>query len=179
MPKKRKRGPGRGFIVAAGLALFTVAGVVLILLLPAKAKRYVAPPGPVVSDNVKASLEPLRGKVVLLDFWATWCGPCRMEIPGFIDLQQKYRDKGLEIVGVSLDPLTPPQGRPDQVDPFMKKMKINYTIWMVNSMGATTGFDCGEGIPTTYLLDRNLHEVGRYVGVHPESFFEDAIKKLL
>jgi thiol-disulfide isomerase/thioredoxin len=178
MPKKRKRGPNRGFIIAAGLALFTVAGVVALMLLPGKAKRYVAPPEPVVSTNVKDSLQSLRGKVVLLDFWATWCGPCRMEIPGFVDLQQRYRDKGLEIVGVSLDGVTP-QGRPDSVGIFMKKMNINYTILIVNNMGATVGYDFTQGIPTTYLIDRNNNVVNTYVGVHQEAVFEDAIKKLL
>ncbi|PYT03547.1 MAG: hypothetical protein DMF60_18015 [Acidobacteria bacterium] len=138
-------------------------------------------PIPGVTDDVQQSLAAYRGKVVILDFWATWCGPCRMEIPGFIALQNKYRDQGLEIVGISIDPIAPrgnPGGAP-AVAPFIKDNGINYTILMVNNPGALKGFDVSQGIPTTYVVDRSGKVVRTYIGVKSMSVFENDINQLL
>jgi thiol-disulfide isomerase/thioredoxin len=139
---------------------------------------YVAPSEPVPTDSISQSLAAFQGKVVILDFWATWCGPCRMEIPGFVSLQNKYRDQGLEIVGASLDPVTGP-GKPEAVAPFMKQLGINYTVFMVKSGQAMQGYDAREGIPTTYVIDRQGKIVSRHVGYQPEAAFENEIKALL
>jgi thiol-disulfide isomerase/thioredoxin len=143
---------------------------------PKTASAAITPP--VTVGNVETALQPYRGKVVLLDIWATWCGPCRVEIPGFVRLQEKYRDQGLEVIGVSIDPYTSGQGEAI-VRPFMQQFGINYTIWMVNSPAVFGKYPPGQGIPTTYIIDRNGRTAKMYVGVRPESQFESDIKELL
>ena len=144
-------------------------------------KPIAVSPTPLVTDSVQQSLDAYRGKVVILDFWATWCGPCRMEIPGFITLQNKYRDQGLEIVGISIDPIAPrgnPGGAP-AVAPFMQSNGINYSIFMVNNAAALKGYNVSQGIPTTYVLDRSGKVVKTYVGAQQMSVFENDINSLL
>jgi thiol-disulfide isomerase/thioredoxin len=132
-----------------------------------------------VTASVQDGLQGFRGKVVLLDFWATWCGPCRAEIPGFVRLQEKYREKGLEIIGVSIDPIAPQGGGAPAVEPFMRTNGINYTVWLVNNADAMQGYDVSRGIPTTYVIDRSGKIVKTYVGAQPEQVFENAVKQLL
>lgn len=171
--------------------LLTAAFVLITLFMAAACSRsgekkapetaggaYTPPVEPIASSNVQDSLGQFKGKVVILDFWATWCGPCRMEIPGFVSLQNRYRDKGLEVVGVSLDPITGTRSAAP-VGPFMKNYKINYTILTVNDIGATAGFDFSRGIPTTYLINRDGKIVKSYLGAQPDMVFENDIKQLL
>jgi thiol-disulfide isomerase/thioredoxin len=171
--------------VLIGLVLIVAAVIVGGAMISGGGSRAGKPVAislvPGVTDDVQQSLAAFRGKVVILDFWATWCGPCRMEIPSFIALQNKYRDKGLEVVGVSIDPIAPrgnPGGAP-AVAPFMQSNGINYTIWMVNNPTALKGYDVSQGIPTTYVLDRNGQIVRTYIGVRPQSVFENDINALL
>jgi thiol-disulfide isomerase/thioredoxin len=157
--------------IVAGIAVFATKS---------NRKNAVAPSdSPIAISSVKQSLAPFRGRVVILDFWATWCGPCRMEIPGFIELQKKYRDQGLEVIGVSIDPLTPDRSGAAAVASFMKNYGINYHIWTVDSISALAGYDVTRGIPTTYLLDREGNIVKTYVGAQPAAVFEQDIKRLL
>jgi cytochrome c biogenesis protein CcmG/thiol:disulfide interchange protein DsbE len=141
--------------------------------------RIAISPTPVNIDSVPQSLKAFRGKVVILNIWATWCGPCRVEIPDFIKLQNKYRDQGLEIVGLSIDPIDARGGGAKAVGPFMQRYGINYTIWMINNISALGQYHVGSGIPTTYVLDRDGRAVRTYVGVRPLSVFENDVKRLL
>jgi thiol-disulfide isomerase/thioredoxin len=114
-------------------------------------------------------LSDLEGQVVLLDFWATWCPPCREEIPGFIALQEKYGDRGLIIVGVSVDK----DGR-ETVAAFVEDNKINYPIAMSDGK-VEEAYGPITGIPTTFLIEQGGRIVGKYVGYHDREVFEREI----
>jgi cytochrome c biogenesis protein CcmG, thiol:disulfide interchange protein DsbE len=113
------------------------------------------------------TLEQYRGKVVLLDFWATWCPPCRMTIPLLIKLQEKYRDEGLIILGISIDDL---QQITDKDLRYFKKMsKINYPVLRFNQKVMQDYF-AGErlAVPTMFVVDRNGKIRDKIVGYAPD-----------
>lgn len=120
------------------------------------------------------SLSDYKGKVVMLNFWATWCGPCKREIPDFIELQEAYRDQGFEIVGVSLDD---PNAR-DAVAAFVRNEGINYDIVYGNGEVAQA-YGGVRSIPTTFLIDREGNVVSSKVGLTPKAQWESAIEALL
>lgn len=119
-------------------------------------------------------LSDFKGKVVLVDIWATWCGPCIEEIPGFINLYKKYKDKGFEIIGIAIDQ----QGK-RIVKPFAEKYKMNYHILIGDLRGVTKVFGPIRGIPTTFLIDEKGIIKNKYIGYRPEEDFEEDIKILL
>ena len=127
----------------------------------------------------EVSLSDYEGNVLIIDFWATWCPPCRMEIPHFNELYTEYKDQGLEVLGISLD-----RGGMEVVKKFMADTEINYTVLMGNNSisGDFQQFvkpDERNAIPFTFVVDRegNIAEV--MVGYKPKADFEKAILKLL
>jgi peroxiredoxin len=124
-------------------------------------------------DGKAVKLADFKGKVVILDFWATWCPPCRKEIPGFVNLQKKYGDKGLVVVGVSLD-----EGGTAAVKPFVQKMGMNYPVVM-GDQKTVAAFGGIEAIPTTFVIDREGNVVTAHQGYADEATFESEIKPLL
>lgn len=123
-------------------------------------------------DGKTLQLSSLRGKVVLLDFWATWCDPCREEIPHFVELQQKYGNQGLQIVGVSMDDSI------DPVRPFAQKFQINYPVVMGN---ATIGELYGGvlGLPIAFMIGRDGRIDQKHIGATNAAVFESEIVRLL
>jgi thiol-disulfide isomerase/thioredoxin len=110
--------------------------------------------------------------VVLLDFWATWCDPCREEIPHFVELQKKYRDQGLQIVGVSMD------DSPEPVRDFYRQFNMNYPVVMGN---AKTGELYGRvlGLPIAFLISRDGRIYSKHIGATDIAVFEREITILL
>jgi thiol-disulfide isomerase/thioredoxin len=114
-----------------------------------------------------------KGKVVLLDFWATWCVPCRTEIPWFMEFAEKYKQDGLEVLGVSMDK----DGWP-VVNPYLETMKVNYPVVLGNKRVAYLYGDI-DGLPVTLLIDRSQRVAGIHVGLAKKKEIEDQIKRLL
>jgi thiol-disulfide isomerase/thioredoxin len=98
-------------------------------------------------DGQEITLSQLKGKVILLDFWATWCAPCRESIPHLVQLQKTYREKGLEVIGMNMD-----KGDMDTVRRFVKSMDIPYLITVsTDEISRNYGV---TGLPTTILIDK-------------------------
>lgn len=126
-----------------------------------------------VEDGTVIDSKNLKGKVLLINFFATWCPPCRQEIPDLIEFQEKYGDQGFSVIGISTD-----QGGPELLKKFIKKMKINYPIVLA---AAETPHDFGNiiGIPTNFLINRSGKIVSRYDGYVDHELLGKSIKALL
>jgi len=129
------------------------------------------------------SMNQFKGKVVLLNFWGTWCGPCRREIPDFVKLSEKYQEDGLEIVGVTLT-----SGSAEKINAFADRWGINYTLLTdidgneTQSVTALYGQATGRritGVPTTFLIDRDGYIRQKYVGPRSEAIFYRDLKPYL
>ncbi len=173
---RRFRAP---IVIAMALAVLAAGLVISSTSCTRGGKQIDISATPVPTSSLSTSLEDYRGKVVILNFWATWCGPCRVEIPDFVKLQDKYRSQGFEIVGVSMDKVWPRGGGAETVAPFMKSYNINYTVLMVNDLAAMAGYTIPQGIPTTYVLDREGRIVKTYLGPRTMQVFEQDITPLL
>ncbi len=124
-------------------------------------------------DGKMVRLSDYRGKVVLLNFWATWCGPCKFEIPWFNEFQQQHRDRGLVVLGISMD-----EEGWDVIKPFVAALKVNYRILL----GDETVADLYGGVsslPTSFLIDRQGKIASVHVGLVSKSVYEREIEELL
>lgn len=127
-------------------------------------------------DGEVVKLSDYSGKIVLINVWATWCGPCKIEIPSFIRLMKKYADSGFVIIGTSADARLSRQ----QLKQFADKMGINYPIGLIiESNSARAVFSDVRSIPTTYIIDAKGNIRDKVIGATSESYFESRIKKLL
>jgi thiol-disulfide isomerase/thioredoxin len=124
-------------------------------------------------DGQPVSSADFAGKVVFIDFWATWCPPCRQMIPGLVELHEAYADQGLVIVGVSLDR----QG-PEVVRAFNEEFGVDYTSLMGDE-AIVSAFGGIEGIPTSFLIDREGRIVEKHVGYVSKRNLQAEIEPLL
>ena len=141
---------------------------------PANAKP--APLDFVLKDvtNKDVRLSDYKGKVILLDFWATWCGPCKVEIPWFVEFQQKYGKAGLQVIGISADdPL-------DKLAPFVKQMKMTYPVLQgLGKDNVQDAYGPMVGLPVTVMISRDGKICSKHVGMGKKETFESEIKALL
>ena len=123
-------------------------------------------------DGNQYAISQFRGRVLIVDFWATWCGPCKVEIPFLENLYSQYKDKGLTIIGVGLD-------NPVALQRFYDAMGMNYIV-LKGTQAIAQEFQI-RGIPTTYLLDKQGRIAHRFVGFSPalKQTFETMVQSLL
>ena len=125
-------------------------------------------------EGKDVSLQSFKGKVIVLDFWATWCGPCKVEIPHFIEFQQKYGSKGLQIVGISVDDTA------DKLVPYVKEMGMNYPV--LQGLGHDAVQDAYGpilGIPVSVMISRDGKVCATHTGLTSKDVFEKEIQSLL
>jgi cytochrome c biogenesis protein CcmG/thiol:disulfide interchange protein DsbE len=124
-------------------------------------------------NGKQVSLSDFKGKVVILDFWATWCPPCVKEIPHFIALYEQYKDQGFAIVGISVD-----REGISVVKSFARKYQVNYPILMTDGQ-VDKAYGGIPSIPTTFVIDSAGNIRQKYVGYRDKAVFEADIKALL
>lgn len=154
-----------------------MAGLVLLFsVIGAQAKSITTMPEfslPSALDGQTVSSEDLKGKVLLITFFATWCPPCREEVPTLKKLQSDYGPKGFSVIGMSVD-----ENGPKAVVKMIEKDKINYPVLMAKGKTARD-FGGVLGIPTSFLVDKQGEIVKRYSGYIPRATFEKDINKYL
>jgi peroxiredoxin len=124
-------------------------------------------------DGKPVKLSDYKGKVVLLNFWATWCGPCKIEIPWFMDFEQTYKDKNFAVLGVSLD-----EDGWDSVKPYIAQKKINYRV-MIGTEQVAQLYGEVDSLPTTFMIDREGRVAAVHVGLVSKSDYIHDIVELL
>ncbi len=121
-------------------------------------------------------LSDYRGKAVLLNFWATWCQPCKIEMPWFVDLQKQYGAQGLQVIGVNMDDDADKDGA--KIAEFARRMNLNYIVLLGNDR-VGDAYGGVEGLPTSFFIGRDGKIVGYVPGLVSHSEIEDNIKKAL
>lgn len=125
-------------------------------------------------DGKKVSLSDFKGKVIILDFWATWCVPCKAEIPDFIALQAKYGGQGLQVIGLSVDDT---QSKAKQ---YATEMKMNYPVLLAEGKeDVLKAYDPIPSIPVSIIIDRQGRIAARHLGIATKDVFENDIAPLL
>ena len=170
-------------LIGAVLAVTLVSGLYLVnryWIAPALRTQAMSggdhPDAPRISltdiGGKKLDLADYKGKVVVLDFWATWCEPCRFEIPGLVEMQDKYAKQGFSVIGISMD------DEPGPVVEFYKEFKMNYPVAVGNQrIGELYGGIFG--LPTTFLIGRDGRIYAKHTGATSPSVLEDEVQQLL
>ena len=168
------------------LALVVVALVVALMLYvgfhmarrtgstPRLAKSTIAPDFSLESlDGKNVRLSDLRGKAVLLNFWATWCAPCKIEMPWFVELQNQYGREGLQVVGVAMD-----DASKEDIAKFAKEMGVNYPI-LIGKESVGDQYGGIPALPETFFIGRDGKMVDKIIGLKGKGEIEESVKKSL
>jgi peroxiredoxin len=124
-------------------------------------------------DGKTMRLSDLRGKAVLLNFWATWCGPCKIEMPWFVELQNRYASQGLQILGVAMD-----DASKEDIGKFAKEMGVNYPI-LIGKESVGDQYGGVPALPESFLISRDGKIVDKIIGLRGKAEIEDSVKKAL
>lgn len=180
-PPAPARGGGRNPLVLVVVAL-VVAGMLYFGFHAARRSAHVpgitkASPAPDFTleslDGKNMRLSDLRGKAVLLNFWATWCAPCKIEMPWFVDLQNEYGSQGLQIVGVAMD-----DSSKEDIAKFAKDMGVNYPV-LLGKEAVGDAYGGVPALPETFFIGRDGKIVDKIIGLKGKADIEDAIKEAL
>lgn len=180
--QERRAGARKKIWVTAGVlavCAFLVCASLLVNLMRVSATVKTVKDGQVAPDftlkdaaGANIRLSAYKGKVVVVDFWATWCHGCKTEIPWFMEFQNRYRDRGLAIIGVSLD-----EDGWKSVRPFVEATKMNYPVVIGNDeLAKRYGV---ESMPMTMLIDRGGRVAASYIGIVDRGIFERELVRLL
>jgi len=161
-------------VVAAGLLYF---GVHMARHSAAPTGAYKSAPAPDFTleslDGNKMTLSELRGKAVLLNFWATWCGPCKIETPWLVELQNKYGAQGLQVIGVAMD-----DSGKDDIAKFAKDMGVNYPV-LLGKEAVGDAYGGVPALPESFFIGRDGKIVDKIIGLKGKAEIEDSIKMAL
>jgi thiol-disulfide isomerase/thioredoxin len=124
-------------------------------------------------DGREVKLSDYRGKAVLVNFWATWCGPCKIEMPWLVEFEKKYQAQGFEIIGVAMD-----DSSDDTISSFIKDMNVNYTV-VRGREAVGEAYGGVLGLPTSFFVDRNGNITEWTQGLASKSEFDENIQKAL
>jgi cytochrome c biogenesis protein CcmG, thiol:disulfide interchange protein DsbE len=178
-----ERGSGRRRLAIAAMSVAVLAGALVL-----RHQRPTAPTAARAHSSATAALAPqfslkglngeqvslsdYRGKVVLIDFWATWCAPCKIEIPKLVKLQKKYAGEGLQVIGISMD------DGPEPVRGFARDFAINYPVAM-GDVKVAEAYGGILGLPVAFLIDREGHIYRKMVGDAEMEQVESDVRSLL
>jgi peroxiredoxin len=124
-------------------------------------------------DGKTVRLSDFRGKAVLLNFWATWCQPCKIEMPWFVELQKQYGPQGLQVIGIAMD-----DASEQDIAKFAKDMGVNYPI-LIGKEATGEAYGGVPYLPLTFFIDRSGKVTDKVPGLHSRSDIEDNVKKAL
>jgi len=125
------------------------------------------------ANGQTVKLSDFKGKVVLLNFWATWCPPCRIEVPWFVDMERQFKDEGFAVIGVSMD-----EDGWDAVKPFMGDLKVNYRM-VLGTEELAQLYSGVQALPTSFMIDRDGRIASTHMGIVSRNVFEEEIRALL
>ncbi len=161
--------------------LFIVAAIFFFIVNNTNGEPEQGPYPPnynTVNSADLVNLSDFRGKVVVLDFWATWCPPCRKGIPDLIELKNEYKNSDVEVIGISLDSFTRGGATKNDVVPFIKDFGINYPI-VIGDPEVAQQYGGINSIPTSFVIDKEGYIVSYYQGLIEKSQYHNDIKKAL
>jgi thiol-disulfide isomerase/thioredoxin len=172
-----KRNPLALVVVALVVALMLYVGLHMARrtgAAPRLTKSTIAPDFSLESlDGKNVRLSDLRGKAVLLNFWATWCGPCKIEMPWFVELQNQYGREGLQVIGVAMD-----DASKEDIAKFAKEMGVNYPI-LIGKESVGDQYGGIPALPETFFIGRDGKMVDKIIGLKGKGEIEESVKKSL